>query len=505
MKKHFVFLASAALVIAASCNKAEIDTPVEGAPVEMELISVQLNPETKTSLSGMETVWSEGDAVSVTVGGENIGTLTLVEGNTFSGEIVAGHDGDAVLNYPAGVTSVPAEQEAVAGTFANGAALLEGTTTVAALRAGEGASLSNKTALLSFSVAVAGDVVFTLGEATYTVKGCKAGETYYACVAPVAGAALSYTVAGADGLKSKAEVTFEAGLVYELGELSVLDASVYGLVGSFQGWDVAKPIAMENSSNGWIVAKSVELYKNDEFKFVKDKSWDVSYGTSSITVIEEGQEFAVQTDNSQNMKVSKNGKFNLYLNPTALKVKLECVEEYTDLTVNITIDNKANWSPLYITLWDGEKKVVDNATVTNNKYSISGDYIGSSLTCQLSNGSKTSEKMNVAITKEGAVVTLEETVIKLKVQLDTDNAKQWWGNTMKIHVWNTGTSFDTSWPGNTMTSEGNYTWSIIVPSELVGKTINYLVHNGNGWQSGDATVTIGAEGNTVTGSSIGIN
>lgn len=505
MKKHFVFLASAALVIAASCDKAEIDTPVEGAPVEMELISVQLNPETKTSLSGMETVWSEGDAVSVTVGGENIGTLTLVEGNTFSGEIVAGHDGDAVLNYPAGVTSVPAEQEAVAGTFANGAALLEGTTTVAALRAGEGASLSNKTALLSFSVAVAGDVVFTLGEATYTVKGCKAGETYYACVAPVAGAALSYTVAGADGLKSKAEVTFEAGLVYELGELSVLDASVYGLVGSFQGWDVAKPIAMENSSNGWIVAKSVELYKNDEFKFVKDKSWDVSYGTSSITVIEEGQEFAVQTDNSQNMKVSKNGKFNLYLNPTALKVKVECVEEYTDLTVNITIDNKANWSPLYITLWDGEKKVVDNATVTNNKYSISGDYIGSSLTCQLSNGSKTSEKMNVAITKEGAVVTLEETVIKLKVQLDTDNAKQWWGNTMKIHVWSTGTSFDTSWPGNTMTSEGNYTWSIIVPSELVGKTINYLVHNGNGWQSKDATVTIGAEGNTVTGSSIGIN
>lgn len=242
MKKHFVFLASAALVIAASCNKAEIDTPVEGAPVETELISVQLNPETKTSLSGMETVWSEGDAVSVTVGGKNIGTLELVEGNTFSGEIEAGHDGEAVLNYPAGVTSVPAEQAAVAGTFANGAALLKGTTTLAALRAGEGATLSNTTALLSFSVAVAGDVVFTLGEATYTVKGCKAGETYYACVAPVAGAALSYTVAGADGLKSKAGVTFEAGLVYELGELSVLEADpttiylVPGAWGSDGAW-----------------------------------------------------------------------------------------------------------------------------------------------------------------------------------------------------------------------------------------------------------------------------
>ena len=56
-----------------------------------------------------------------------------------------------------------------------------------------------------------------------------------------------------------------------------------------------------------------------------------------------------------------------------------------------------------------------------------------------------------------------------------------------------------------MTSEGNYTWSVVVPSELVGKTINYLIHNGNSWQSKDSTVTIKAEGNTVTGSSIGIN
>ena len=286
-----------------------------------------------------------------------------------------------------------------------------------------------------------------------------------------------------------------------------VDASAYGLVGSFQGWNVASPIEMTNSKDGWIVAENVELYKDDEFKFVKDKSWDVSYGTSSVTVIEEGQEFAVQTDNSQNMKVSKNGKFNLYFNPATLKVKVECVDEYANLTVDITIDNKANWSPLYIYLEANGVAITpeEGNLVSNNVYAVSGDYIGSTLTCKFISGSKASEVMNVAITKNGATVTLEETIIKLKIQLDTDNAKQWWGNTMKIHVWSTGTSFDTSWPGNTMTSEGNYTWSIIVPSELVGKTINYLVHNGNGWQSSDATVTINAAGNTVTGSSIGIN
>lgn len=287
-----------------------------------------------------------------------------------------------------------------------------------------------------------------------------------------------------------------------------VDATAYGLVGSFQApttWDVANPVAMEYVSDGWIVVKNIELYKSDEFKFVKDKSWTISYGTSAVTVLEENKETTVVTANSQNMKVSKNGKYDLYLNPNELKVKAVCVEEYTDLQVNITIDNKANWSPLTISLWDGDTQIVTNATVTDNKYPISGEYIGSTLTCQLSSGSKTSEKMSVAVTKTGATVTLEETVIKLKFQLNTSNAKQWWGSTTKIHVWNTGTSFDTSWPGNTMTSEGNYTWSIIVPSELVGKTINFLVHNGNGWQSKDSKVTISAEGNTVTGSSIGVN
>lgn len=284
-----------------------------------------------------------------------------------------------------------------------------------------------------------------------------------------------------------------------------VDASAYGLVGSFQGWSVDSPIAVVNSEDGWVVAENVELYKSDEFKFVKDNSWDVSYGPSAVTVVEE--EVDVVISGGQNMKVAKNGKFNLYLNPTALKVRVECVEEYTDLTVNITIDNKANWSPLYIYL-EADGTAITSASgalVSDNTYAVSGDYIGSTLTCKFISGSKVSEVMNVAITKDGATVTLEETIIKLMVQLTTDNAKQWWGNTMKIHVWGTGTSFDTSWPGNTMTSEGNYTWSIIVPSELVGKTINYLVHNGNGWQSSDSTVTISAEGKTVDAKTIGIN
>ena len=284
-------------------------------------------------------------------------------------------------------------------------------------------------------------------------------------------------------------------------------APVFGVVGSFQSpttWDVAKPVVFVFEKDYWYVAKDIELYKNDEFKVVTGNSWDnPSYGKGEAGVlnVEEVTDLVV---GGQNMKAAKNGKFYIYFNVKTHQIKYTCVEEYTDLKVNITIDNKANWSPLYITLQNGNTIVVNNETVTNNKFAVSGNYIGETLSYTLSNGSKTSEG-NVSITKNGATINLEETIIKLKVQLNTANAKQWWGNTMKIHAWNTGTSFDTSWPGNTMTSEGNYTWSIIVPSELVGKTINFLVHNGNGWQSKDSQVTIKAEGNTVTGSSIGIN
>ena len=276
----------------------------------------------------------------------------------------------------------------------------------------------------------------------------------------------------------------------------------YNVVGSFQGWNVAEGAAVKMYKSGdWAVAKGVELYKTDEFKIVKGNTWDVSYGFQSVTVLD--VDTVVTLDGTQNIKAAKNGLFDIYFNGETLEAKYVCVEEYTTLTVDITIDNKANWSPLYITLKSGDNVIVSNATVTDNTYAVSGDYIGESLSYILSNGSKTSEG-NVSITKNGATINLEETIIKLRVQLDTDNAKQWWGNTMKLYAWGTGTSMDASWPGVTMTSEGEYTWSINVPSELVGKTIDFLVHNGNGWQSDDAQVTISAEGNTLTGSSIGI-
>ena len=282
--------------------------------------------------------------------------------------------------------------------------------------------------------------------------------------------------------------------------------SEYGVVGSFQGWDVANPVQMFVEGD-WSIARGVELYKDDEIKVVKGKTWDVSYGPQQLSVLTVDTEHTLVSSNSQNIKIAKNGKFDISFNPTTKKFKYTCTEEYTDLKVDITVNNKANWSPLRVVLKAGNTLLTaaEGDLVENNKISISGEYIGSTLSYQFFTDGKQSEAANVTISHNGATVTLEENVILLTFKLDTANSKQYWGNTSKIHVWNTGTSFDTSWPGNTLIYDGNYTWHIVVPSELVGKTINYLIHNGNGWQSKDSKLTISAEGNTVTGSSIGIN
>ena len=219
MKKIFVLMASAAVLFAA-CNKMEeVNTPVVDTPVETETITVVLNPVTKTSLDGMDTKWSDNDAVDVIYGGEKVGTLTHKGNSVFEGELTTvGLKGDATLHYPAGVYAVPETQAAVAGSFANGAALLEGETTIEDLRAGNGASLQNKTALLQFKVAQAGNVTFEVGTTKYTVTGCKTGNTYYACVAPTT-AAFTARIDGYLSKKASKNVTFTANKIANLGTL----------------------------------------------------------------------------------------------------------------------------------------------------------------------------------------------------------------------------------------------------------------------------------------------
>ena len=565
MRKFSSFLAAAVTMLAAlSCNK-EIANVEPIAPESDAVVFTAYTDgaDTKTELSeGLQPVWKSGDkiwilnakdgnagwkkAYSTTDDNTTKATFTEeekyeLEGTQFFAVYPAGAadnatwEGEDVM----GVTLTPnqtatpesydpaahiavAKSQTTSLSFSNAVSLFEFTVKNEGVKSVT--IYSNTGEALTGSCNISSEGVVTPwtgeGEANSWVE-LSAGEgtfeqdkAYYIAVFPntlESGFTVEFSF-GDDKIEVKSydkPLTIGRNKILRLGELEYVAPEVvpsdYGLVGSFQGWDPANKTEMVEDEDGWIVTKNIELYKDDELKFVKGTTWDVSYGAKDEVLVANNDEKYILVNGGQNIKVSQNGKHDIYFNPTTLAFKYSCVEEYTG-NVAITINNKANWSPLYITLLDdGANEIVKNATVTDNKYDVSLDYVGKTLTCQLSNGSMTSEVMNVLITKDGATVTLEETIVKLYVKLDTANSKQWWGNTMKIHAWETGTSFDTSWPGNTMTSEGNSTWSSIVPSELVGKTVKFLVHNGNGWQSNDSTVTIKAEGVTVTGSSIGVN
>ena len=316
MKKYSIFLAIAALVSAASCNKVEIDVPVEPV-VETELITVELNPMTKTSLDGSSTVWTAGDAVSVTVNGEKIGTLTLREGSTFTGEVKAGFDGAATLNYPADVTSVPTSQKAVAGSFANGAALLEGTTTMAALRAGQGAELVNTTALLKFTVAKEGDVTFEVGTSKVTVTGCKTGSTYYACVAPAVNVSFTARIDGYLSKQASKNVTFAANKISNLGALPAPEKASWGIRGSFSGASWSSDLAMYKDINNSQVLKNADFGNGAEFKFYNTTNGWSGYVDGN----DSGYGWKWISGNGGN-NISASGKVDIYVNDSGWAFKI---------------------------------------------------------------------------------------------------------------------------------------------------------------------------------------
>ena len=325
MKKIFVLMASAAVLFAA-CNKMEeVNTPVD-TPVETETITVVLNPVTKTSLGENGTTkWSENDAVDVIHGGNQVGTLTHVGDSKFTGELTTvGLTGEVTLHYPAGVDAVPATQTAVAGSFADDAAILEGTVDLDALRAGEGASLSNTTALLKFSVAQDGDVTFEVGTAKYTVTGCKTDKTYYACVAPAENVSFVARIGGYLSKQASKNVKFAANKIANLSTLPAPEVCEWGLVGQHQGWNLTKDklTKLYKEKDNLFVVKNIKL-ESTGFKFTEltNTNWDLTFGSHDSNYkynINDGWYAGIYTDNrgdkSQDIKVSDwNKTYDVYL------------------------------------------------------------------------------------------------------------------------------------------------------------------------------------------------
>ncbi len=117
----------------------------------------------------------------------------------------------------------------------------------------------------------------------------------------------------------------------------------WGLVGSFNGWDVANYVVTEVQGD-WAVAKNVALTNGAEFKFAADKDWALSYGSACDVNV--GETYTTY-NNGGNMKfVGEDGAYNIYFSLVDAKFYMEAYSAATTVTFNVADYNFANQAAL---------------------------------------------------------------------------------------------------------------------------------------------------------------
>ena len=112
----------------------------------------------------------------------------------------------------------------------------------------------------------------------------------------------------------------------------------WGLVGSFNNWDVANYVVAEVKGD-WAVAKNVTLAKNAEFKFAADKAWTLSYGTACDVNV--GKTYTTY-NNGGNMKfVGEAGAYDIYFSLVNADFYMEQHVEKVEVSETLTFDDKA--------------------------------------------------------------------------------------------------------------------------------------------------------------------
>lgn len=141
----------------------------------------------------------------------------------------------------------------------------------------------------------------------------------------------------------------------------------WGLVGSFNGWDVANYVVAEVDGD-WAVAKNVTLEKNAEFKFAADKAWTLSYGTGSDVKV--GETYTTY-NNGGNMKfVGEAGAYDVYFSLVDASFYMtEAKPAAAEVTGTLTFDNTAKRTTFTSNqqVWEENGVIVtnDKASSTN--------------------------------------------------------------------------------------------------------------------------------------------
>ena len=254
-----LLLAASVIAFAASCNKEiEQETPDQTGKVTVLTAHVDNGIKTRTTLDDVNVVWSNSDEItafnssskfnsqSTTVSeGGAIARFTFGEGAQNLIYALYPKDDNAVLNNGTITTTIPTEQDAVANSFANGAALA-----IAKVTDPDDIHFKNAGGLIAFKinapnhnivsmtlsateamtgqVAVsinASDVVTTQcsGENYVTVTGSFTSDNfYYAVIAP--GTYSNVTITFTDSDNKTATYTKDANLVVERNDHLLIGA-----------------------------------------------------------------------------------------------------------------------------------------------------------------------------------------------------------------------------------------------------------------------------------------
>ncbi len=132
----------------------------------------------------------------------------------------------------------------------------------------------------------------------------------------------------------------------------------WGLVGSFNGWDVANYVVTEVQGD-WAVAKNVTLENGAEFKFAADKAWALSYGSACDVNV--GETYTTY-NNGGNMKfVGEAGAYNIYFSLVDAKFYMETYISATTVEATMASFGWANAAVVK------EAKLDDVVTLTFDK------------------------------------------------------------------------------------------------------------------------------------------
>ena len=135
----------------------------------------------------------------------------------------------------------------------------------------------------------------------------------------------------------------------------------WGVVGSFNSWDVANYVTMEVDGD-WAVGKNIALSTNAEFKFAADKDWALSYGTGGEVNV--GQTYTTYNNGSNMKYVGDAGNFDIYFSLVDASFYMETHVDKQEYVSTLTFDDKAKRTTFTTSQQVWEENGV---TLTNDK------------------------------------------------------------------------------------------------------------------------------------------